>query len=51
MYKYISSVPFYKNRTIGGRELVKTLTQLKQNGTLIPGSPNEKIYSGFKDKN
>ena len=50
IYKYMNAVPFYKNRTIGGKELAKTLAQLKHQGILKPGSSNDKYIQDLKTK-
>jgi hypothetical protein len=50
IYKYMNAVPFYKNRTIGGKELAKTLTELKHRGVLKPGSANDRYIQDLKTK-
>jgi len=50
IFKYIGSVPFYKNRTIGSKELGKTMGQLKHQGVLKPGSTNDRYVQDLKNK-
>jgi len=50
IYKYINSVPFYKNRTIGGKELEKTMSQLKAQGILDPKSANNRYIQDLRTK-
>lgn len=48
--KYIGSVPYFKNRTIGGYELDDHLSYLKEKELLRPGSNNEKYIQDLRNK-
>lgn len=50
VYNYLTSVPFYKNRTIGGREYSKAITKLKKTGALKTGSNNDIYIHDLKKK-
>lgn len=50
IYRYINSVPFYKNRTIGGKEYSKTMANLKHRGVLKSGSTNDLYIQELKNK-
>lgn len=49
MYKYIGSVPYYKNRTIGRLQLDKHLASLKKRKILKPGSANDEYLQNLRN--
>jgi hypothetical protein len=50
IFRYMNSVPFYKNRTIGGKEFGKVMGLLKHTGVLKPGSANDKYLQDLRNK-